>query len=65
MSEAPDRRVCPFVHDNDARCAQRFTLQRLGEVFHFCLGHPEECIVFCELTRHGQRIQRQRLAQAG
>lgn len=65
MSEAPERRVCPYFHDNDGRCAQRFTLQRLSEVFHFCLGHPEQCVVFSELTIHGQRLQRQPLAQAG
>ena len=48
---APRDRVCPFINQEDPRCASRFRLSRLGEAFDVCLREPESCPVHAALSR--------------
>jgi hypothetical protein len=64
MHEAHDRRNCPFFHGNEARCAERFTLSRMSEVFEFCLGRHERCDIYQDLMIDEHLLNRPRLAQA-
>ena len=50
MSKNNDRTVCPFFQGNDERCARRFNLQRLSDVFGQCLDAYESCPVYHQLT---------------
>lgn len=65
MRETQGGRACPFFNLNDHRCSSRFTLERMAEVFQFCLGEHRRCEVYHELTVRGQLLQRPPLAQAG
>lgn len=65
MVRPQEHAVCPFFQDNDDRCAQRFTLERMGEVFELCLGAHRRCIVYHELCVRIERQSRPVLAQAG
>ncbi|MEE8170301.1 MAG: hypothetical protein V3T70_07115 [Phycisphaerae bacterium] len=65
MPKYPKRCVCPHFQGDDARCAERFTLNRMAEVFEFCLGAHDRCSVYHELTIDVRRATPQRLAQAG
>lgn len=65
MTFPRERAVCPFLHDNDARCAKRFTLERMSEVFEFCLSHHRECKIYYELCVKIEHNSRPVLAQAG
>lgn len=56
MNGLDEKSVCPFFHGNDERCARRFNLQRLPEVFEHCLGQFERCAVYIELTVRGAPI---------
>ena len=47
--------VCPYFQRNDRRCARRFNLQHLSEVFEDCLGDPWGCEVFHELSIESAR----------
>ncbi|MFQ5494861.1 MAG: hypothetical protein ACE5EX_05730 [Phycisphaerae bacterium] len=49
MSKNSDRAVCPFFQGNDERCARRFNLQRLSDVFGQCLDAYECCPVYHQL----------------
>lgn len=42
--------VCPFFDRNDRRCAERFTLLRMAEVFDHCLGRYTECPVYHQIS---------------
>jgi hypothetical protein len=65
MRPRHDRAVCPFFHDNEPNCAERFTLERMSEVFAFCLGEHRCCTVYHELCIRIERNARPILAQAG
>ena len=65
MKEHPDHRVCPYFQANEPSCAARFTLERVSEVFEFCLGDHRRCCTYHELTVHGERLVRIPRAQAG
>jgi hypothetical protein len=43
--------LCPFIDDNDERCASRFTLSRLSEAFSHCLGGHRACPTYWKLHR--------------
>lgn len=45
--------VCPYLQGSDERCARRFTLHRMSEVFEHCLGEYDRCTIFCQLTING------------
>ena len=47
------------------QCSERFTLERMSEVFRLCLGDHQPCEVYLELTFNGQTPRRPVLAQAG
>ena len=53
MNDSPDHRACPFFQGNDQRCARRFNLQQLSDVFGQCLDDYACCPVF-----HQLRIER-------
>ena len=38
--------VCPYLELADARCGQRFTLDKLDEAYRYCVGHPKRCPVY-------------------
>jgi len=66
MRAPVEHHVCPFFHANDMRCAQRFTLERVSEVFHYCLRDFEHCQVFHQLRIDiDPRSAAQPLARAG
>ncbi len=50
MRERKGGRICPYFEWNDVRCARRFTLQRLSEVFDHCLGEFDTCKVFHQIS---------------
>lgn len=50
MRERKGGRICPYFEQSDARCARRFTLQRLSEVFDQCLGDYDACQVFHQIS---------------
>ena len=53
------KRNCPFFQWNDQRCAQRFNLRRLHEVFDECLGDFALCGIYRWLSaRHQGRERR-------
>ncbi len=58
MNGFDDKAVCPHFHGNDERCARRFNLQRLSEVFDNCLGEFNRCAIYHELTLRGQPLER-------
>lgn len=41
--------VCPFLERRDRRCARRFNLNRLAEIFDNCLGEYESCQTYHEI----------------
>ena len=65
MRESKESCVCPYFNSNEARCSERFTLERMAEVFRLCLGDHHPCEVYQDLTLNGQPIHRHVLAQAG
>ena len=65
MREPLDLRTCPFLNTNLPQCAERFTLERMTEVFHYCLGEHRQCAMYHELTVQGERIGLPSFAQAG
>jgi len=50
MTQLPEHCVCPFFEGKDRRCAQRFNLQQLGDVFDQCLDEFEGCRIYQQLT---------------
>ena len=46
----PDHKtICPFFHGKDERCARRFNLQCLPQVFAQCLDDYPRCPVYDRL----------------
>ncbi|MCG8407339.1 MAG: hypothetical protein MI923_19245 [Phycisphaerales bacterium] len=50
MPGSKDKTICPFFQGNDERCARRFNLQCLSEVFGQCLDEYEYCQVYHQLS---------------
>jgi hypothetical protein len=50
MSPPVDDGICPFVYQNDRRCARMFTLQQLDDLFRLCLGRHSACRIYHELS---------------
>ncbi len=50
MTHQSEHCVCPFFEGKDRRCAQRFNLQQLGDVFDQCLDAFEGCRIYQQLT---------------
>ena len=65
MRETRSDCVCPFFNSCEPRCSEKFTLERMSEVFRLCLGDHRPCEVFQELTVNGLPVTRRILAQAG
>ena len=42
--------ICPHFERNDARCAARFNLDRIRDVFEQCLGDYTACPVYYQLA---------------
>ena len=40
---------CPFLNRADARCANHFSLDRLGHAFEHCFGDYKSCKTYLEL----------------
>lgn len=59
MDAFEDGMVCPFFQRNDQRCARRFNLQHLSEVFKHCLGAPRGCEVHHELSIESARSRQE------
>jgi hypothetical protein len=45
---------CPYLDQNDPRCAGRLTLGHLDEAFSFCLDGYQRCPNFHRLNREGR-----------
>lgn len=43
--------ACPFIDDNDSRCASHFTLTRLSDAFGDCLDGYRGCATYWRLVR--------------
>lgn len=41
---------CPFIDRDDPRCAQRFSIRQLDQVFSLCLNDPHACGVYQQLA---------------
>jgi hypothetical protein len=41
--------ACPFIDEDDPRCAKQFTLGRLGHAFGFCFGVYAGCSIHAQL----------------
>lgn len=50
MSIPSEHFVCPFFEGKDRRCAKRFNLQQLSDVFDQCLDAFEGCRIYQQLT---------------
>ena len=50
LATAPDL-TCPFVNENDARCAHRFSLRQLDQAFTVCLKDHQACATYHQLAR--------------
>jgi len=42
--------MCPHFERNDPRCAARFNLDRIRDVFEQCLGDYTSCPIYYQLT---------------
>jgi len=42
--------MCPYFEQNDPRCAARFNLDRIRDVFEQCLGDYTSCPIYFQLT---------------
>jgi hypothetical protein len=57
LAQAPARSVfmaervvhCPFLNRADARCANHFSVDRLGYAFDFCFGSYKNCPTYLEM----------------
>ena len=47
---------CPFIDRDDPRCAGRFRLSRIEEVFGLCLGNHHACPIYRRLVRPRPRL---------
>ena len=52
---------CPHLSRNDARCAHRFRLPQLDQLFEVCCDRFLSCTVYHHLTREGQASEGQSL----
>ena len=46
---------CPFVENDDSRCASHFTLGHLNEAFDICMNGHLGCPTYYRLLRESQR----------
>lgn len=44
------QQACPYLDYNDARCADRFRLGRLAELFEVCCGGFHGCVLYHRLN---------------
>ena len=42
---------CPFLEEEDRRCASHFTLGHLSQAFNHCLNGYRACPIYHELAR--------------
>ena len=57
--------VCPFLEQDDDRCATHFTVHNLDDAFHHCFGRHESCPVYDLILRSRPRpISRRAVAEA-
>jgi hypothetical protein len=40
---------CPFLNRADARCANHFSVDRLGYAFDYCFGQYKNCPTYLEI----------------
>lgn len=60
-----DKQICPFFQWNDERCAQRFNLRRLHQVFDECLSDYTGCSIYRQLVvNHREHESRPRTSVA-
>ena len=50
-SSDANHEACPFLDENDERCASRFRLDALCEAFEVCCGGFHSCQTFHRLSR--------------
>lgn len=50
MQDSCRSKACPFLERRDGRCADRFKLQHLAEMFDQCLDKYEACDVYHEIN---------------
>lgn len=50
MHTTSDISICPFFEGKDRRCARRFNLQCIAEVYDECLGRFQDCHIYQDLT---------------
>lgn len=64
MNGCESAAMCPHFERNDARCAARFNLDRIRDVFEQCLGDYTVCPIYYQLNIAIQRPAAVRLAAA-
>lgn len=50
MQTTHDYSICPYFEGKDRRCARRFNLQCIAEVYDECLGRFQNCGIYQDLT---------------
>ena len=50
MNGCESAAMCPHFERNDSRCAARFNLDRIRDVFEQCLGDYTSCPIYYQLT---------------
>jgi len=50
MHSTGEYSICPFFEGKDRRCARRFNLQCISEVYDECLGRFQDCGIYQDLT---------------
>lgn len=49
MQTEMDNSVCPYFQGSDERCAKRFNLHRMAEIYDQCLGEFGRCSTYHQL----------------
>jgi hypothetical protein len=55
--------VCPYVDNDDQRCAEHLTLANLFSAFTHCADDYAECPIYRERIVHGCRYEGQTAAE--
>jgi len=56
--------VCPYVDNDDARCAEHLTLANLLSAFAHCADDYADCPIYQERIIHGHRPEEARADEA-
>ena len=57
--------ACPFIDEDDVRCARHFSLSRLEQAFHVCAnGGHGSCPIYQQMLGEQQRRETSRLTIA-